>query len=214
MAKVTLYDPEDLEYELPGVCMVCGHDATTYKARKFAWNPGWVYILLLAGLLPFIIVALLMTKRMTVDVPLCGRHRHHWLARQGLVLGSFFGLIALLFLVGALAPPRDVGVWIGLVMLFGFIGWLVLAIVVNLGMIRPTQITEDMITLQSVSDEFKTALKEWRREADERDQEREERDRREPPRRRRNEEDRGRYRDEFEEDRPRRPRDEYRAEEP
>jgi hypothetical protein len=40
MATITQYDPEDLEYELPPVCMVCGKDATTYHRKKFSWNPA------------------------------------------------------------------------------------------------------------------------------------------------------------------------------
>jgi hypothetical protein len=216
MATITLYDPEDLDYELPRVCMVCARRARTYKRKGFSWNPGWVYILLLAGLLPFVIVALILTKRRTVEVPLCGRHRHHWLARQGLMLGSLVGLLGAIF--GTLAlTPRNVPDLFFLGVLGGLIGWIVLVVIVNMGMIRPTSITEDSISLQGVSAGFKDALKEWRRNLDE--QLDEERAYWRGPRRRRDEdgrheeENRDRHRGAIEQQRPRRPRDEYRAEE-
>jgi hypothetical protein len=149
---------------------------------------------------------------MVVEVPLCRRHRHHWLGRQLLILGSLLALLLVVFVTPALLPPRAVGEWYFLLIPFGLLAWLILVVIVNQGMIRPREITEDSIGLQGVSKAFKEALTEWRREADE--QEWEERERRDAPRRPITAEDRERYPDAFEEDRPRRPRDQYRTGEP
>jgi hypothetical protein len=68
--------------------------------------------------------------------------------------------------------------------------------------------------LQAVSREFKDALKEWRREVEEYEQERDERRHHDRQRRRRDEEDWDSYRTAPREVRPRRERDEFRAGEP
>src|SRR5437762_8797314 len=78
MAQVTLRDPEWPGYELPPVCMRCGAEATVCKAKRFTWYPPWVNLLILAGLIPYAVVVAILTKRLTVSVPLCGRHRFHW----------------------------------------------------------------------------------------------------------------------------------------
>jgi hypothetical protein len=85
MAVIRLEGRGNEQYDLPEVCMKCGAPAAVRKRKTFSWYPPWVALLLLAGLLPFIIVALILTKRRTVDAPLCEDHTNHWLWR-GLVL--------------------------------------------------------------------------------------------------------------------------------
>ena len=41
-----------------------------------------------SGLLVYVILALVLTQRRTVAVPLCDRHRHHWLMRGLLIVFS------------------------------------------------------------------------------------------------------------------------------
>jgi hypothetical protein len=74
---------------LPDVCLRCGAPATLHKSKTFSWHPPWVYVLLIAGLLPFAIVAIVLTKRRRVEAPLCEQHKHHWLIRQLLILPTF-----------------------------------------------------------------------------------------------------------------------------
>src|SRR5438132_831128 len=113
MAEIRL-DLEDADGYLPGVCMCCGEEATVTKTRKMSWCPPWVGVLILAGLIPYAIVAIILTKRATVQVPLCEQHKGHWLYRQLIVGGSFFvflmiGVVA--FIVAMILDPRgdDVG---------------------------------------------------------------------------------------------------------
>src|SRR5262245_28530139 len=101
MAQIRLGRYE-AEGGLPRVCMRCGAPATLFKTKNFSWYPSWVYILLLAGLLPFAIVALIMQKKMRVSAPLCDQHKHHWVWPTAaavvallLLLGMLFGGIAL-----------------------------------------------------------------------------------------------------------------------
>jgi hypothetical protein len=167
MAQVTLELGEADGY-LPPVCMCCGEPASATKVRTMAWTPPWVGVLIFAGLLPYVIIAAVMTKRATVEVPLCERHQWHWLNRNLLMWGSFF----LFGLVGA------AGLTIGLslqkqdqdmVMPFVCIGcfvllvvWLVIAIACQNTAIRPSEITEYEITLTGVCRAFIDAVDEAR----------------------------------------------------
>src|SRR5258708_14518335 len=56
-------DREDADGRLPMVCMRCGEPATVTRTRNMSWCPPWVGVLFLAGLIPYVIVAIIMTKR-------------------------------------------------------------------------------------------------------------------------------------------------------
>jgi hypothetical protein len=214
VAQIRLDREEVGKEQLPGACMRCGQPAVVYKSKNFAWHPPWVAVLILAGLLPYAIVAIVLTKRMTVYAPFCEAHKNHWLVR---ILGALGGLL----LVGALgigmivlmantddpAGRRDnvlqsikaVGCIGTLVLL---VVWLIGLVVMQMTAIRPTEITDDTITLTGVSETFIDAV-----DAD-RAQWEEEYERRRPRRRRRPERSEGVY-DQEDRRRPRRPPDAY-----
>ncbi len=138
------------------------------KKKTFSWYPPWVGVLLLAGLLPFLIVALILTKRCRVMAPLCEQHKNHWMMRQLLVLLSLVGMIALGLVVsiadvsvsksGSQGDTLSGLVCMGWVILL--IGWVVLAVVVQSTSIRPKEITDTFLRLGGVSDEFARACEE------------------------------------------------------
>jgi hypothetical protein len=169
MAQIRLGRYE-AEGGLPRVCMRCGAPATLFKTKNFSWYPSWVYILLLAGLLPFVIVALIMQKRMRVPAPLCDRHKYHWVwptvaavVALLLLLGMLFGGMAL---GGALEGAVDkdlqgtlMAVWF--LGVFGlFLACLVAACVIQARAIRPVEITDRSITLTNVAPAFVDAVEE------------------------------------------------------
>jgi hypothetical protein len=88
---------------LPDFCVKCNEPAVgNPKKVKLSWHPPALMLLLLAGLLPYAIVALIMTKKATILVPNCARHRSSWtpVALFGLVLtllaiGAFVALLVL-----------------------------------------------------------------------------------------------------------------------
>jgi hypothetical protein len=177
MARIKLERYEAEEGDLPDICMKCGARATTEKLRRFSWQPPWVYVLLLAGLLPFLIVALILTKRMRIPVPLCAEHRGHWTWRGWVVGGGFLGLFLLglgtMILLAATdnAGRRQGDDAFGFVCLgFTALGlvWLIVAAIVQHTAIRPTRITDYEITLTNVAPGFVKALLEEDREEDER----------------------------------------------
>ncbi len=171
MSAVCLESYDGRVRDLPELCMKCGAPATLRKDKTFSWYPPWVGVLLLAGLIPFLIVALILTKRSRVEVPLCDRHKGHWMIRQLVVIGSLLFLLAggfLAFLATVNNKGNDslsAAVCIGWVVLM--IGWVVLAVMVQSTSIRPKEITDTSITLTSVSELFVAAYEdEWDEERD------------------------------------------------
>jgi hypothetical protein len=176
MSQVLL-DRDEVD-DLPRVCMRCGQPSAVVRVRTFSWTPSWVALLLLAGLLPYIIVALILTKRMRVEVPLCAAHKGHWFWRAVLIWGSMLVLGALAILgIAIQAVLADQGGGRGdetfAYVCWGSIGlllvWIVIVAVAQQTAIRPVEITDDTITLTGVSPDFRHALKEL--EADEEEEE-------------------------------------------
>jgi uncharacterized integral membrane protein len=168
MAEIRL-TVEEAAGPLPPVCICCGEPATVTKTKKMAWHPRWVYALILLHVLVFAIVALALTKRATVQTPLCHRHRHYWLLRTHAVTLSFLLLVAFgvgLFLLAASQPPRagrreEPPEWFLASLGVMVVGWLVFAfaaILLGRTAVRPKQITAVDITLQRVSDRFVDAV--------------------------------------------------------
>ncbi|HZT82627.1 MAG TPA: hypothetical protein VFA26_20530 [Gemmataceae bacterium] len=176
MAQVKLSKYEVDRDLLPDICMKCGEPAAVRKKKQFAWYPPWIAILILGGLLPFAIVATIMTKRMKVNMPFCEQHRNYWLVR------NLYGLIGLgIFLIlgvagFALAMALDIHRQGGGESAFGliclgwgvlFLAWLVSLVIVQSGNIKPKEITDNTITLVKVHEYFADALDEDRRRDDE-----------------------------------------------
>jgi hypothetical protein len=140
--------------DLPGVCLVCGRDSELVKKKTFAWQPPWVWVTLLLGVLPFAIIALILTKRATVQAPLCKEHRFHW---DGRILGIFFGFC---LVAGAVVVAVNFNQypWLWLMVAAVMFGWIVLAIALGLTMVRPMLITDREIILKAVAPGFVDAM--------------------------------------------------------
>jgi hypothetical protein len=150
--------------DFPAVCASCGQEATTTQTKSMTWFPLWVYALLPAGVLPFAIVANILTKRADVTVPFCEEHKGHWFNRNLLLWGTFFllaavGAGAFFFAVNLPRPQNEDA--LGYVCVAG-LGLLVLYLGLVIGVrvtaIRPTEITYDEIQLTGVSEAFVAAV--------------------------------------------------------
>jgi hypothetical protein len=170
---------------LPRVCMKCGAPATTAKVIQFAWYPLWLLALVPVGVLPFLLVVALITKRQRVKVPFCDEHvNHFFLIRVMRALGyfGFFGAPVLFVLgivvneKGNLGPYLCVG-WIVLILLY----FAALRVFALLTKIRPTEITDRSVTLTNVAEDFASTMEE---DDDEEDDLEDRPPQRRPPRRR------------------------------
>src|SRR5205814_8987458 len=120
--------------------------------RKFSWYTSWVGLLIFVGLLPALIVAMILTKRMTVAVPFCHRHARHWSSRNLITVLGFLACVGMFVLGIVLYDPKgqtgDV-VLVGSLILF--VAWLIALVAVSQTSIRPTKITDNAITLVNVN---------------------------------------------------------------
>jgi len=161
MARVRLGGWDGQAEDPPPVCALCDAEATAFRMRRFAWFPSWVCVLLPLGLVPFVIVALAMTKRMWVRIPFCAAHaRHYW--RRVLPMVGAASVVVGLLVVGFEFREQDRAIswpcFIGAVL--GFFIWAVLVVFLKMTEIRPTNITERSITLTGVSPAFADAVEE------------------------------------------------------
>jgi hypothetical protein len=200
MARLKLSDYECRKGLMPGICMVCGEKAQIWKTKRFSWCTPLAYLGLLAGLLPFLIIALILTKYMTVRVPLCLQHTGHWSKRTFTILGTFlavmlFGVIAVALMANQQPANDNVG-WACLGTVGLLFVWLVAAAIIQSSAIKASEITESSMTLSKVHPNFVDAIREDRA-----------RDREERLARRRHHDIRDDYDDELDEEpRPRRRR--------
>ena len=171
MAEIQLRQSETDRDRLPDVCMVCGQPATDQINRTFSWYPPWVTLTFLIAWPLFLVLMLVMTKRMRVEVPICEKHRGYWWKRQMLMWLPL--LVLLLAGVGAMiaasaAAPRNSDLTGFVCVGFGglFFVWLIIAAVIQNMMVRPTEITDRTITLKKVHDEFVDAFYKLRRGRD------------------------------------------------
>lgn len=171
MAKIKLGRFEIETGLLPRTCMACGAPADNFVRKTFFWHPGWVAVLILIGLWPYIIVALILTKRMKIPVPLCPRHRKYFLRRSLFVgLGLVVIIMAAIGIIAMMSNKKPGGGNSDDFLGFAIAGtgglfllWLITAAVLQRNSIRATEITPQSITLGNVSSDFKSALMDVRR---------------------------------------------------
>lgn len=179
MARVTITRQEAERGLLPPLCALTGVPTEDSKRKAFLWQPGWVAVLILAGLLPYLIVSLVMRKTMTVNLPLVREKHGHWMWRTLVGVGAVLLSIALMVGAGVVGSNRGSDQLSGALFAVGIIGFLVALIVwlvLNGSCIRPAEITDRDITLVGVHRNFVDALEDDR-EREEEEYERE-RDRR------------------------------------
>jgi hypothetical protein len=124
--------------------------------------PGWVNLLIFLGCLPWLIVVLVTRKTMAVRLPVCDRHRNHWLVRKLFIwLGLVFWIVAGLGLAvldrhldNAVVYPAAT------VLAGGILMWLVAGLILANGGVRAGEITNDWIDLVGVDRSFADAWKE------------------------------------------------------
>jgi hypothetical protein len=95
--------PRGFEGSLPaGTCVKCGRPASTVKKRQMFWHHPALYLIILAGLLLYVIVALIVRKKMVLNAGLC---EQHVAKRRNMILaawGAFLAGVAVPFISGFL----------------------------------------------------------------------------------------------------------------
>jgi hypothetical protein len=168
MASIRLADYEVEPGVLPQVCVCCGQQADGEARVKFSWHPPWVNILILAGLLPWAIVAAMLTKQMRASLPTCPRHRGHWFNRRLFVYGGLLGMLGLgVVCIAVLASQngRAADDLVGFLCggsLLASLAWLLVALVYNATGVWPVEITDRDLVLKRVAPDFVDAVRDDR----------------------------------------------------
>ena len=148
---------------LPPICVKSGQPATQWLRRNLAWHPPWIYVLILVHILLYVVVALIMQKKASIQIGLTDE----WMARRRTRM-----LIAWLTSLG--------GIGLGIVAIAlensgpntqGYIALLLPAVLMALGgliygvcacrLVKPDRITDQYVWLKGVHPSFLDRLPTW-----------------------------------------------------
>ena len=156
MATVTLSRYECNRDLFPDVCAVCGAPAKNRVRMTYSWHPPWSALL--------IVGPALMTRRMSVRLPLCDRHLRNRRRRRVAIVVTLlailaFGALSVVYtIVRPDGPDEDVsGSLLGISTTLIF-AWIIGATVAQLNDIEPAEITDRSLTLRKVSGLFVMAV--------------------------------------------------------
>jgi len=141
---------------LPRRCFKCNHEADGLPlTRKLQWHHPIYFLLLVAGLIFYVLIAMITRKRATVDVFYCARHNK---LRKNFIAGAWSGVgLSALMIIGGMATNHSSVTVIGfLVFAVALIGGLIGASVT-----RASPIKGNTVWLTSAGKEFLASLPEW-----------------------------------------------------
>jgi hypothetical protein len=175
MANVRLGRHEIESERLPMLCMRCGGQATRTTWKRFSCQRGGSVTTFLVAVAfgwvgAYVFLAADAAKKMTVNVPMCAKHKQHWLRRKWFTILSAVAIvgvgIAILVLFDRTNEPDKAGYACsgGLVL---FILWLAAAVSLEFRAIRAIEITDMSITLSGVSEDFISSLQQARASSEE-----------------------------------------------
>ena len=138
---------------LPDRCVKCNEPAQApTKERKVYWHHPWAYVLILANILIYAIVASLIRKKAIVNPGLCQAHKKK--RATGLWIGWGGGLTGALLLFGAGVNEHPAMATLGVLLLLAS---LVAAIVLT-RIVFPQRIDPEIIRLRGCGPAFLDSL--------------------------------------------------------
>jgi hypothetical protein len=143
---------------LPATCIKCGASADKPWRKKFYWHTPWLYLMIIfPGLLIYVIVALIVRKKMELNLPLC--ERHHGDRKRYRLLGAVMlaGFVPAGLFLGKIGS-ETLGWVTGCAM---FAAAIVFYALCGLG-VRPTKIDENGGIFRGAGPVFLDALPEQR----------------------------------------------------
>ena len=143
--------------QLPERCIKCNtSDGVTKLTRKLSWHNPAIYFVLLLNILIYAIVATIVSKKATIQVGLCDRHRK----RRQIGIALMWSAVVF-FIMSLVFAASSAGPWMILagivVLLAGLITGGIMASVVT-----PARIDPDYIRLKGVCPAYLAELPLWR----------------------------------------------------
>jgi hypothetical protein len=138
---------------LPLYCVKCGRPAEVNTLRKkFSWHPQWVYIFVLLALLIYVVLALVMSKRISLQIPLCAQHFEKYRTFRLAAAILLLGCIPEMVFAGAYLPENLMGYGIAAGIL-ALIAGLLCSILAS-ALLRPTLIDDHYGYFANASQQF------------------------------------------------------------
>jgi hypothetical protein len=135
---------------LPDVCVKCAAPAVTRRKQQFVYTPQWVIVILLLSLLIGAIVAVIVQKKGTLQLPLCEACAARWKSANvqiGLaILALFLGLVFGVYVAVESKAPALMAVF----MLLGIGGLIAVAVVNRNVRVLSRKVDDTSITLTKV----------------------------------------------------------------
>ena len=141
---------------LPNRCIKCNAPADEQLKRKLTWHHPALYLLALASLLIYIVVALVVRKSATVNVGLC---EHHSSARRRNVLitcALAFACVVSFVAASLLEDGTFVALGVLLLLATAIYG------IVTLRVVVPTKIDNYFVWLKGIDANYLQQFPEWR----------------------------------------------------
>ena len=147
---------------LPEICVKSNQKATRRILRNLQWHHPALALTILIGLLVYVILALILTKRASIYLPLseewyARRRKRIWIAWLG---GLGFLLLLVVSIVLVIQTENGLFGWLILVTVVGLIGMLVWG-QYAIGLVHPSRITDEFIWLKGVHPDFLNRLQVW-----------------------------------------------------
>lgn len=147
---------------LPDICLKSNQPAKWRIRRNLQWHHPALTLSILAGVLVYLILAMCLTKRATIQLPLS--EEWYQLRRRRIIFAWAAGLAGLAvfgsgFLL-ALEPGRGGFVWLLIVGLVVIVGALIYGQYAT-ALVRPQKITDQYIWLNGVHPDFLDRLEVW-----------------------------------------------------
>jgi hypothetical protein len=147
---------------LPDRCVKCNDTSQVRRLkRRFAWHSPMLYLLILLNLIIYVIVALAVQKRATLEFSLCNVHRSQ---RRLAIAVGWLGVVAFIaMLVGVISlPPSRAGQtdWTPILTVAAFtvlLGTLIYAIVRSQPL-KPTRIENGVMWMKGAGLPFLESL--------------------------------------------------------
>ena len=143
---------------LPDRCVKCNAPAHGQRlVRKLYWHSPYLYLLILASILIYAVVAIIVRKRARVEVGICDSHRFQ--RRLAIALGWLFGLGGLVLFIVGLANDWNAGVLVLCLVAFimGLVGGAAKGPVVSAKRIDP-----QFVWIKGVCPSYLESLPEWK----------------------------------------------------
>jgi hypothetical protein len=145
------------EAALPDRCVKCNSPANGLRLkRNLYWHNPIYYLLIFGGVLLYLIVALIVRKSATVNIPLCEAH----LARRRHMLIAGWLVFLLLGIGGFIVAIAGNEPTLALLGVLGFFAGLILLIIAARTVI-PTRIDDRFVWLKGINSDYLNGLPQW-----------------------------------------------------